>query len=450
MFGRTPQVRRPIYFASAVVVVGALLAACVPPKPPPPPPPAPMEPPDSALPAGSPDLETTQVVSGLSNPWDIAFLNDGTMFFDQRQGGVQVRKTNNTVANVANSPGDLNTGGGRGLMGLAVREPDVAGNVPVYLCYSATSTQRVVRYTYNLLTGVTSPVVDSILSWPIGATAFDGSGPDHIGCRIRFGPDGKLWVGTGDGDVGTNPQDLNSLNGKVLRLEPNGTAAAGNPNLGGDLRIYTYGHRNVQGLAWSGSQAYSVEHGSAIDDEVNKLVAGGNGGWNPVGEGGIYPGYDGHDTDPPMTDFNLPNCCMAPVWHSGEPTVAPSGATVVVNKAGVDWGSWDGALIVAFLKDHQARVMVFDGSGGIASSSPFLAGHGRLRVAVQGPDGALYFSTDNGSNDEIFKVAPTSTLAATEAPTTTTAPSTTTSTTTTTTTVSPTTAPGTTVPPDEN
>jgi glucose/arabinose dehydrogenase len=408
-----------------------LAAACVPPKQPPPPPPPGLDPPDSALPAGSPDVESTQVVGGLTNPWDISFLNDGTMFFDQRQGGVQVRNTNGTIANVANSPGDLNTGGGRGLMGLAVREPDATSTVPVYLCYSATSTQRVVRYDYNLLTGVTSPVVTNILAWPIGATAFNGDGPDHIGCRIRFGPDNLLYIGTGDGNIGTNPQDLNVLNGKVLRVNADGSPAAGNPFIGqdGDDHIYTYGHRNVQGLTWKGSQAYSVEHGSAIDDEVNKLVAGGNGGWNPVGEGGFWPGYDGHDTDPPMTDFNLPNCCMAPVWHSGEPTVAPSGATVVVNKAGVDWGSWNGNLIVAFLKDSQARVMVFDGSGGIATSSPFLSGHGRLRVAVQGPDGALYFSTDNGANDEIFKVAPPS--ASTAAAPASTAPSTTTTTTTT-------------------
>jgi aldose sugar dehydrogenase len=429
-----------------LVPAALLAAACVPPKPPPPPP-APMEPPDSALPAGSPDLETTQVVGGLTNPWDIAFLNDGTMFFSERQGTVKVRKTDTSVVTAVPTPGDLSTGDGRGLMGLAVHEPDVAQTVPIFLCYSSTTqvpggsvpgSQRVVRYNYNLLTGLVVGATN-VLSWPLGV--------DHNGCRIRFGPDGKLWIGTGDADIGTTPQDLNSLNGKVLRVEENGSPASGNPNLGGRPEIYTYGHRNVQGLTWKGSQAYSVEHGSAIDDEVNKLFAGGNGGWNPVGEGGLYPGYDGHDTDPPMTDYNLPNCCMPPVWHSGEPTVAPSGATVVENRAGVDWGSWNGNLIVAFLKDSQARVMVFNsnGDGWIATSSPFLQGHGRLRVAVQGPDGALYFSTDNGGNDEIFKVAPPSASIA-AAPTTapaTTAPSTTT---TTTTTVPPTTVPETTVP----
>jgi glucose/arabinose dehydrogenase len=393
-----------------------------------------MEPPDSALPAGSPDLETNQVVSGLSNPWDIAFLNDGTMFFDERESGIKIKKPTSAPASVVGAPGDLSTGDGRGLMGLAVQEPDVANNVPIFLCYSSTGGQKIVKYSYNLLTGLVISGPTTILTWPLGI--------DHNGCRIRFGPDGALWVGTGDEDVGTAPQDLTNLGGKVLRIDTNGNAASGNPNLGGNPRIYTYGHRNVQGLAFKGSQAYSVEHGSAIDDEVNKLTAGGNGGWNPVGEGGFYPGYDGHDTDPPMTDFNLYPDAMVPVWHSGEPTVAPSGATVVVNKPDVDWGSWNGALIVAFLKDSQARVMVFNGSGGIATSSPFLAGHGRLRVAVQGPDGALYFSTDNGSNDEIFKVAPVSVNTTAGS-----APEATTSTTTTTTTVPPTTVPETTVPP---
>jgi aldose sugar dehydrogenase len=210
-----------------------------------------------------------------------------------------------------------------------------------------------------------------------------------------------LWIGTGDGNIGTNPQNTNALNGKVLRVNPDGSPAAGNP-VGNE--VYTYGHRNVQGIAFNGSQTYSVEHGSAVDDEVNILTAGGNAGWNPVGEGGFWPGYDGHDTDPPMTDFNAYPDAMNPPWHSGQPTVAPSGATFVT---GAQWGSWDGALVVAFLKDSQARVMVLDGSGGIATSSPFLSGHGRLRTAVQGPDGALYFSTDNGGGgDEIIRVAP--------------------------------------------
>jgi glucose/arabinose dehydrogenase len=393
-------------------------------------------------------MDVTQVVGGLTNPWDISFLNDGTMFFNEREGGIKIRKTNGSIATVVSTPGDLSTGFQRGLMGLAVREPDVAQNVPIYLCYSATSGQRLVRYTYNLLTGLVVSTTN-ILSWPLGV--------DHNGCRIRFGPDGLLWIGTGDANIGTGPQDLNSLVGKVLRVNADGSPASGNPFIGrpGDDHIYTYGHRNVQGIAFKGSQVYSVEHGSAIDDEVNKLVAGGNGGWNPVGEGGFIPGYDGHDTDPPMTDFNAYPDAMAPPWHSGQATVAPSGATVVSNIAGMDWGSWNGQLIVAFLKDAQARVMVFNGSGGIATSSPFLSGHGRLRVAVQGPDGALYFSTDNGGGDEIFKVAPPSasiSAAPTIAPATT-APS---ATTTTTTTVPPSTTaappidlPGTSLPLDQ-
>jgi aldose sugar dehydrogenase len=376
------------------IAVITVAAACAPAKPPPPPPPG-LEPPDSPLPAGSPDVEVAQVVGGLDNPWDIAFLNDGTTFFDEREGTIKVRKTDGTIATAVATPSDLSTGDGRGLMSIAVREPDVAQNVPIYLCYSATSAQRVVRYDYNLLTGIVSPLVTNILSMPIGV--------DHNGCRLRFGSDGLLWIGTGDANTGTAPQDLNSLAGKVLRVNADGSPASGNPF--GD-EIYTYGHRNVQGIAFKGSQVYSVEHGSAVDDEVNKLVAGGNGGWNPVGEGGFYPGYDGHDTDPPMTDFNAYPDAMVPVWKSGQPTVAPSGATVVSNIAGMDWGSWDGALIVAFLKDAQARIMVFDGGGGIATSSPFLSGHGRLRSVVQGPDGALYFSTDNGGGDEIFRIAP--------------------------------------------
>ena len=156
---------------------------------------------------------------------------------------------------------------------------------------------------------------------------------NHNGCRPRFGPDGFLYVGTGDAAVGTNPQSGTSLGGKVLRVDRNGAAAPGNsPPAGGDARIFNYGHRNVQGIAFRASDSFgvSVEHGPDKDDEVNRIVPG-NFGWDPV------PGYN---QTVPMTDSTkFPNAVKA-IWWSGTPTNAPSGATFL---SGPQWKSWNGA-----------------------------------------------------------------------------------------------------------
>jgi glucose/arabinose dehydrogenase len=216
----------------------------------------------------------------------------------------------------------------------------------------------------------------------------------HSGCRLRFGPDGQLWIGTGDALQGMNPQSESSLGGKVLRVD----RELGNPvpgNLNG--RVYTKGHRNVQGLAVrpGTSQVFSVEHGPDRDDEVNLLQAGGNYGWDPV------PGYE---QSGPMTDFSKFPDAVDAVWSSGFPSIATSGATFV---SGGQWRGWDGALVVACLKGQQLRVFRLDTAGGVVRDQVALQGvAGRLRTPVQGPDGALYVTTSNGSNDHVLRVVP--------------------------------------------
>jgi glucose/arabinose dehydrogenase len=208
-----------------------------------------------------------------------------------------------------------------------------------------------------------------------------------------------LWITTGDAATGSNPQNLTSPGGKVLRVQPNGQPAPGNPALGGDPRIYSYGHRNPQGIAFHPvtNQPFSVEHGPGINDEVNRLSAGGNGGWDPV------PGYN---QSVPMTDLAKFPQAMIPAWRSGDSfTLAPSGATFL---SGSQWKSWNGALLVAFLKDSRARVMFLDGSGNVAFSTKVLEHGARLRSVVQGPDGNLYIATDVGSGSgAIWRVVPT-------------------------------------------
>jgi glucose/arabinose dehydrogenase len=337
------------------------------------------------------DLQVTTVVANLSQPWDIGFAPDGTMLYTEKPGRIDafVGGSTRVLATVA----DVKNQHEGGLMGLAV-DPQFATNRYIYTCMassiSGTNDVRVVRWTvdagYTALTNRLDIITG--IPWSTGR---------HSGCRPRFGPDGYLWVGTGDAAVGTNPQNKRSLGGKVLRVDRNGAGAPGNP--GGDFlpQIYTYGHRNVQGIAFrpSDGAAFSVEHGTGCDDEVNLLVAGGNYGWDPV------PGYD---ETRPMTDLGkFPNAKVA-VWSSGCPTIAPSGATFM---NGPQWSGWGNQLIMAVLKGTELRVIAhYEGEGRTLDQQYVeVENQGRLRSVVQGPDGNLYVAqaADPG---KILKVVP--------------------------------------------
>ncbi len=157
----------------------------------------------------------------------------------------------------------------------------------------------------------------------------------HRGCRLRRDDSKNLYVATGDESTGTAPQDRTSLNGKVLCVTKSGARASGNPFLvstnSNTRLIFTYGHRNVQGLSLrrGTNEMWSVEQGTGRDDEVNRLVAGRNYGYNPV------PGYN---ESVPMTDTSLPNA-KAAVFTTGSPTLALSGGTWLTGPA---WGRWSG------------------------------------------------------------------------------------------------------------
>jgi glucose/arabinose dehydrogenase len=254
------------------------------------------------------------------------------------------------------------------------------------------NTVQVVAWVANAalttLTRVNDPLVGGI----------DGSSGRHGGCQLRVIPDGSLIVGTGDATTGTNPQNLQSLAGKTLRVNRfNGAGVPGNA-VGGDPRIYTYGHRNVQGLALRGNgQLFSVEHGTDRDDEVNILQVGRNYGWDPV------PGYN---ESRPMTDFGKFPGAVGAIWSSGFPTIATSGGSFL---EGSQWQGWNGALAVSALAGQHLRILFVDTQGDVVDEyvPPELNGRfGRLRGAELGPDGSLYVTTSNGTNDAILRVSP--------------------------------------------
>ena len=334
----------------------------------------------------TPSLTVDTVASGLSIPWDLAFTPDGAMLITERAGTVRAL-VNGQLLTVGRVP-NVSANGEGGLLGM-VLAPDFATSRHVYLCHNTSADVRVARYSVAGDYGSLTHAGDVVTGMPT-------SGGRHSGCRPRFGPDGFLWIGTGDAAQGTNPQDDNSLGGKVLRIVAStGAPAPGNAT---GTRVFTKGHRNVQGLAFRPGSAtpYSAEHGPDRDDEINRLVNGGNYGWNPV------PGYN---EAVPMTDLQeFPNAVPA-VWSSGSPTVATSGLEFLT---GSQWRGWEGALAVACLRGERLLVMHLSEDGGsVAATQTILTNFGRLRTPVQGPDGNLYVTTSNGGGaDVILRVRP--------------------------------------------
>ncbi|WP_426245224.1 PQQ-dependent sugar dehydrogenase [Nocardioides sp. LHG3406-4] len=348
--------------------------------------------------AAAPDLRVKPLVTGLSNPWDVQSLGGGRLLITEREGRLSLwhRGTRRTVPLPS---GTVRSEGETGLMSLAV-DPGFASNRRIYLCLGSGGPSgpdvRVLAWRLDLASARVSDPRVLISGLP---ASDDGR---HGGCRLLITRDGALLVGTGDATVGTNPQDLGSLGGKTLRLDRRtGAPWPANRFIGSDdpatRYVFTYGHRNVQGLAQRrDGTLWSVEHGSFRDDEVNRLRNGGNYGWNPV------PGYD---ESVPMTDRSLPGRQVGARWRSGTPTVATSGATWV---GGRQWKAYAGTLAVAALKGSRVLFMDFDRKGRLRGvrTPAALREYGRLRSVTRTPRGDLLVTTSNGSNDMVLRVRP--------------------------------------------
>ena len=337
----------------------------------------------------APDFAVETVVNGLDHPWDITFLPDGRAIFTEREGTLSL--INGTTRTVFARVDDVKAKGEGGLMGLAV-DPEFTANRFVYTCYNAESDVRVVRYRLNdLIDGISEKkaIVTGMPSTPGGR---------HSGCRLAFGPDGYLWVGTGDAAQGSTPQDPKSLGGKILRVDREGKGVSGNMGVPFDERIYSYGHRNSQGLTFletpmSGIVGFSAEHGSSVDDEINPLVRG-NFGWAPDA---AYTEFN-----IPMTDKNKFPDAVEAIWSSGFPTQAPSGLTQI---RGEKWRAWDGALAMAVLKNQHIKILILNDDGKVAKEERIVTDQGRLRDVEQAPDGVVYITTDNGDRkDRIIRL----------------------------------------------
>ena len=328
---------------------------------------------------GSQATTSAVVVDELEVPWGLAFLPNGDAVVTEREGRLNVISAGDLdQRRTFDVPGVVSQGEG-GLLGVAV-SPAYESDRWIYVYMTTASDNRVVRFRIgpdNRSLAETEVVVDGI-----DRARF------HNGGRIAFGPDGMLYVATGDAGDRQSAQDPSDLNGKILRMTPDGDPAPGNSTPGS--LVHSYGHRNVQGLAWdAGGRLYATEFGQNTFDEVNHIEAGGNYGW-PVVEGQAGT-QGGRFTNPIVT------------WTTDE--ASPSGIAFVQESRG-------SALYVAALRGQRLWRIPLDGDGNTGEPEPMLRGeYGRLRTAAVAPDRTLWIMTSNsdgrgdGTPDRIIRLA---------------------------------------------
>lgn len=390
-------------------------------------------------------LQHEVVLDGLDSPWDMAFLDDGTMLFTEKCDGLSVRMpdgTANALLGMSGSEGyastaeDLVCEGQAGMMGVAI-DPDFSDNRRIYV-YSTSEksdprTNRLMRLVVNEdFTDVSerTDIVDDV-PYKVEASDHPFGGPGaHNGGRVRFGPNGALWLTTGDNHNPEVPQSPTMMGSKVLRIDTDGNAHPDNsPPEGFDKRTFTYGHRNVQGIAFHPGTGTPItaEHGPWHSDEITVLQNGGNGGWDPrdnMAERGDCPdGYCGYMPNQseemnryerasfmPMTDFETYPDAMPPIWTNNGWSQGMSAAAFL---EGEQWGDWDGALAVSLMGigfggtpiGQRIDVIELDEEISVVDVTEMTLPmqSGRFRALVLGPDGSLYTAMEEGS---IHKLTP--------------------------------------------
>jgi glucose/arabinose dehydrogenase len=328
------------------------------------------------------DLNYDVIVDGLNNPWEIVFGINGDIYFTERDGRIWKMSESGVAKVIQTFPKSGSIEGGT--LGLALH-PEFEENKKIYVY----QTNLELEFYQNKV--FTFEVGENTLSNK--QLILDGipGAPWHDGGRIKFGPDQKLYISTGDAINPGWSQDLSSLAGKILRLNSDGTIPDDNPF--DSSPVFSYGHRNPQGLAWSPDGLFlSSEHGPSGElgyghDEINVILKGKNYGWpNVVGD---------------SSDDSFVN----PIIHSGESTWAPSGMIYFDSEKISDF---TGKFLVGTLRGEHLMVMDIAKDGSIISSEKMFDGEfGRIRTAQISPDGNLYLLTANGNNDKIIRVSET-------------------------------------------
>ncbi len=335
-----------------------------------------------------------KVAEGLDVPWSIEFSSPNRMLVAERPGRIRVvnygildPKPLHTFSEVPNKSEE-------GLMGMAL-DPDYSANKYIYVCVAYGDAKKLADKVVRLRDENDKLVEDKTLLDNIPAAQY------HAGCRIAFGPDKKLYITTGEATQKEIAQDLNSLGGKILRINNDGTIPEDNPFE--NSPIYSYGHRNPQGVAWHPTSGVliSTEHGPSVfdgpagGDEINKIEKGKNYGWPLVSHDKNKEGLTA-----PLIQFT--------------PAVAPGSALIY---SGSVFKQWKGNLFFGGLKGEGVYTVKFtdDTANKIESYKKLDIQLGRIREVVEGPDGFIYFSTSNrdgrgkirSGDDAIYRIVPT-------------------------------------------
>ena len=327
---------------------------------------------------------TVEVVAeNLEVPWTIRFAPDGRMFFTERPGRVRVVEDGKLRQEPFFVVKDVEPSGENGLMGM-VLHPDFAENHFVYLAYAYEAKNgknvRVRRYREN---GETLIEPKTIIE-SIDAARF------HAGTRLGFGPDGKLYITTGDATKQKRAQKLDSLNGKTLRLNDDGTIPDDNPFVkqkGARGEIWTYGHRNAQGMDWQPETGlmFQTEHGPSLfdgvslfkkrtgGDEVNIVEKGKNYGWAKISHEMTRKGME-----TPLVEYS--------------PAIAPASGMFYTGEM---FPEFKGNFFIGALKGKAIIRLILDGRKIVGQERLLEKEYGRIREVAQSPDGAIYFSTSN-------------------------------------------------------
>jgi glucose/arabinose dehydrogenase len=353
---------------------------------------------DDAAAAQSADLRfrVETVASGLEVPWAFAFLPNGSVLFTERPGRVRIIENGKLRPEPVYVVPDVEPSGESGLMDLSIH-PDFTNNGLVYMAYAYNSggqKVKVVRYRYDGKTFVEPKnIIDNI-----------PASPNHAGTRCRIGPDGKLYIATGDSTKWQLAQDMGSLAGKILRVNDDGTVPQDNPFVGQQgarPEIWAYGVRNPQGLAWQPGTGllFETEHGpSGFEglggggDEVNIIERGKNYGWPVIHHKMTKPGMES-----PLLEYS--------------PACAPASAAFYNGDA---LPGFKGNFFFGCLAGTRLIRVVLNGRSVVSQEDLLSKTYGRIREVQQGPEGFIYFSTSNrdgrgrpaSDDDRIMRLVP--------------------------------------------
>ncbi|MBL7746057.1 MAG: PQQ-dependent sugar dehydrogenase [Chitinophagaceae bacterium] len=331
------------------------------------------------LPPGAVAIKDSVIADGLNYPWEILWGPDNFIWVTERSGRIsRLNPSTGTVTPIHTVTETVSNGEG-GMLGMALH-PNFSSTPHVFVAYNYNAggyKEKIVRFTYNGTT-LTNPVtiIDNISAASI-----------HNGCRLVITPDLKLFITTGDAANQSLPQNNSAVNGKVLRLNLDGSIPADNPIAGNPM--WSLGHRNAQGLVFANNKLYASEHGPDSDDEINIIEKGRNYGW---------PTVKGFCNESGEQAFCAGNNIKEPL-KAWTPTVAACGMDYYNNNL---IPQWKNSLLMVSLKNARLYQMKLDDSFNniTGTNEYFNNAHGRLRDVCISPEGKVYLCTSNGGNDD--------------------------------------------------